>query len=326
MKKIILFLSLFCLSLLGFAQQDAQVTHNMFNKLAVNPGYAGSSNGICGNLLTRTQWVGLGGGPQTGILSVDGIVKKAHGGAGLTIVNDQIGQSVIDNKPSFVEKTFYIKGAYAYRQAVGPGILGVGLDLGFLQKSLEANWLTPTGGDGSEDGSIPDARVSSGSVDIGLGAYYQIPGKAYLGISSIHLQTSKLFDEKTNDSLVYKLVRNYYIMGGYEQEITEMLTVKPSVLVKTDFASTQIEVAGLVYYNNTYWAGLNYRTVDALSLMLGYQAKINDKMNYRIGYSYDLTTSQLRTKSSGSHELLLGFCYIPQSKFKVTKYKNVRFL
>jgi type IX secretion system PorP/SprF family membrane protein len=312
MKKIILFLSLFCLSLLGFAQQDAQVTHNMFNKLAVNPGYAGSSNGICGNLIARTQWAGFGGGPQTGILSVDGIVKKAHGGAGLTVVSDQLGN----------EKTFYVKGAYAYRQAIGPGILGVGLDLGFLQKSIVSQWLTPSGDQGQTDVSIPDAGVSDGTFDIGLGAYFQIPGKAYVGISSLHLQASELKATELN----YQMVRNYYIMGGYEQEITEMLTVKPSVLVKTDFASTQIDLAGLVYYNNTYWAGLNYRTVDALSLMLGYQAKINDKMNYRIGYSYDLTTSKIRTKSSGSHELLLGFCYIPQSKFKVTKYKNVRFL
>lgn len=312
MRKLVLFLGLFSLSLVAFAQQDAQVTHNMFNKLAVNPGYAGSSNGICGNLIARTQWVGFGAGPQTAILSVDGIVKKAHGGAGLTVVSDQLGN----------ESTFYVKGAYAYRQAIGPGILGVGLDLGFFQKSIKSTWTTPSGGNGSEDVSIPDAGVTDNTIDLGFGAYYQIPGKAYVGISALHLQASELKDTELN----YKMVRNYYIMGGYEQEINEMLTVKPSVLIKTDFASTQIDLAGLVYYNNTYWAGLNYRTVDAFSLMLGYQAKLNDKMNYKIGYSYDLTTSRIRTKSSGSHELLLGFCYIPQSKFKVTKYKNVRFL
>lgn len=313
MKKIIGFIGLFSFYLGAFAQQDAQVTHNMFNKLAVNPGYAGSSNGICGNLIARTQWVGFGAGPQTGILSVDGVVKKAHGGAGLTILSDQLGN----------EKTIYVKGAYAYRQAIGPGILGLGLDVGFFQKSIVSEWVTPDNGDkGQTDSSIPDVGVSSSSVDVGFGAYYQIPGKAYVGISALHLQASELKATELN----YQMVRNYYIMGGYEYEINEMLIAKPNVLIKTDFASTQIDLAGLVYYDNTYWAGINYRTVDAFSLMLGYQAKLNDKMNYKIGYSYDLTTSRIRTKSSGSHEIMLGFCYVPQSKFKVTKYKNVRFL
>ena len=39
-----------------FAQQDPQFSQNMFNKLFTNPGYTGSSEGICGTLLYRNQW------------------------------------------------------------------------------------------------------------------------------------------------------------------------------------------------------------------------------------------------------------------------------
>jgi hypothetical protein len=50
------------------------------------------------------------------------------------------------------------------------------------------------------------------------------------------------------------------------------------------------------------------------------------KGNYRIGYSYDLTISNIKQHSSGSHEIMLGFCYNITPPKKITRYKNPRFL
>ena len=72
MKKnilIILILSLF----FGVAksQQVPQFSQNMFNKLANNPGFAGSKQAICATAIHRSQWMGLEGAPTTLNLSVD---------------------------------------------------------------------------------------------------------------------------------------------------------------------------------------------------------------------------------------------------------------
>jgi hypothetical protein len=42
MKKILAVLAVSCLSTVGFAQQDPQFSQNMYNRLFVNPAYAGS--------------------------------------------------------------------------------------------------------------------------------------------------------------------------------------------------------------------------------------------------------------------------------------------
>ena len=55
-------------------------------------------------------------------------------------------------------------------------------------------------------------------------------------------------------------------------------------------------------YRERIWLGLGYRTGDALVGMLEYQ--VNPML--RVGYAYDMTTSKLRTHTSGCHEVILG--------------------
>jgi hypothetical protein len=92
MKKLaILFIFIFSATL-THAQQEAQVSHNMYNHLDVNPGYAGLSGSFCATLIARQQWVGFKdpqgnkGFPQTYLLSVDRPVKFLRGGIGMTII------------------------------------------------------------------------------------------------------------------------------------------------------------------------------------------------------------------------------------------------
>ncbi|MEX2380671.1 MAG: PorP/SprF family type IX secretion system membrane protein, partial [Vicingaceae bacterium] len=76
------------------AQQDPQFTQNMFNRLPVNAGFAGSNGSICGTLINREQWMGFEGNPKTTVFSADGgfkVRQQYQMGAGLTIIQDQIG-------------------------------------------------------------------------------------------------------------------------------------------------------------------------------------------------------------------------------------------
>ena len=89
MKKLIISTAFLFAGFVATAQQDAQFTQNMFNKLSVNPGYAGANGGICGTFLSRTQWTGFDGHPSTNLFSVDALLFSKHG-VGLTVFQDKL--------------------------------------------------------------------------------------------------------------------------------------------------------------------------------------------------------------------------------------------
>ena len=111
------------------AQQDPQFSQHMFTKLAFNPGFAGANGAYCGTLLYRNQWTGFGGEPKTMLFTADAAFDEIYGGAGLTVISEQIG----------FDKNLSVRAAYAYRMDLGAGKLGLGVDFGLMQKSIASS-------------------------------------------------------------------------------------------------------------------------------------------------------------------------------------------
>lgn len=300
-----------------FAQQEAQVSHNMFNMMDINPGYAGTRDAICATAILRQQWVGFTdpygnkGAPQTNLISIDAGIKPLRGGLGMTIISDKLG----------FEKNIGVKLGYSYHLFIGPGRLGIGAQVGFLNKEIDFSKFHPI--DATDPLLTSQAKETTMITDISFGAYYQIPQKLYFGLSSSQLLQSSGTLASSNATLDLK--RHYYIAGGYTYPLPMNPTFEllPSVLIKTDGASTQFDINALLKYNNQFWGGVSYRQTDAIVALVGATFK-----DINIGYAYDITTSAIgqNKRSSGSHEIMLGYCFkieierIPQS------YRNVRFL
>src|SRR5688572_20027584 len=166
MKKTLTTLALSVLGLISFAQQDYQISMNMFGRLPVNPGYAGTNQALCATLIGRHQWMGFPGAPKSYMLAADMFHSKINGGAGLTLVSDKLG---FDN-------SFMAKLSYSFHLPLGPGLIGLGVDAGLFQKSLGGDWIAihPV----ASDHAIP-ATAKSSTFDVGFGAYYTIPNKLY---------------------------------------------------------------------------------------------------------------------------------------------------
>src|SRR5690606_37316609 len=92
-KTAVLIVSLVS-AILVQAQQNIQFTQYIFNSMSVNPAYAGYKEEWFLQLGLRSQWTGLDGAPQTGLLSVDGLLDprghKRHG-IGLQVTADALG-------------------------------------------------------------------------------------------------------------------------------------------------------------------------------------------------------------------------------------------
>jgi type IX secretion system PorP/SprF family membrane protein len=321
MKKNITFLFFFFVAVAAFSQQEVQVSHNMFNNLGINPGYAGMNDAICATAIVRQQWVGFEdpdgnhGAPQTYLLSIDGKVNPLHGGLGVNIMQDQLG----------FEKNLNVKICYSYHLAAGPGTLGIGAQVGFMNKKIDFSKFEPI--------DLDDPLLQSGSVegnmatDFAFGLYYQIPSKLYFGLSSSQLSQADI--TYPSGLATPTLARHYYITAGYYYPLPSnpSLEIQPSLLIKSDLASTQFDINALLKYNNTFWGGLSWRAQDAVVILLGYQKNFS-LGTLKAGYAYDFTTSALGAdgRSSGSHEIMIGYCFKIVKEFKPESHKTTRFL
>ena len=328
MKKIFttLTVAFAALTSVTFAQQDPQFTQFMHSKLIYNPGYAGTSDAICANVLYRQQWVNFPGAPKTGLLSFDMPIGSLPIGIGLNVMNDQIG----------FDKTLFARLALSYKRPLGAGNLGIGIDGGILQKQFNGTWITPDGTN-KVDNAIPNYTSGTGtlsatnpnlnklSYDVGFGAYYGIANKMYVGISSSHLAAQDL---KAGGDVKFALARHYYIVGGYTFNFgaNNIHGIQPNVKVKSDGASTQLDVNLTYLYNNAFTVGCSYRMQDAIAPMVGYKFPTGSLKGLKVGYSYDLTLSKIKGYSAGTHEVMLGYCYNLKKDKKVTSYQNARFL
>ena len=288
------------------AQQEPQITHNMFNQLTVNPGYAGSNGSICASIIARNQWMGFVGSPRTGLLNVEAPVSFLSGGIGVTIITDELG----------LMSTMYTKLSYAYRRTLKAGELGVGLSAGFTNTQLDGSRFEPF--DKNGDPTIPLNDISGGAPTFGFGIHFKNPGY-YFGLSSTQLSESTAGLTKDLD---YDLKRHYYVTAGVTTRITADLELKPSVFFKFNpAADPQIDLTALLWYNNQFWAGVGYRTIDIDAIPVYVGVMWN---NLKLGYSYDIALNGLRGYNSGTHEIYVGYCFRLNEKVTAQRYRNVR--
>lgn len=304
------FLQVICL-LIGsqlptLAQQDAQFSQYMFNKLSFNPAYAGMRKAVCFNTLYRNQWLGFPGSPKNVLVSGD-VSLNAFGGVGLVLLSDQLG----------LDKTSIAKLSYSFHIPLGIGTLGLGAEAGTIQKSFGNNWVY----NDENDPNIPLNTVTDRIWDMGIGVYYEVERQLYFGISSSHIPQSNFLTTKTS---FYNSKRHYFLTAGFSfNAFNPNIEIKPSMLAKTDAASTQIDFNTIVMWRRNVWVGASYRLTDAFVLMGGFQQEIGASL-LKIGYSYDITTSALKHYSSGAHEVMVSVCTPLRENPRITTWQSVR--
>lgn len=302
-----------------FGQQEPQFSQYMFNHLGINPGVIGTNEAICAFGLYRQQWLGFEDtegndvAPETYTINLDAPIRFLRGGLGLSITSDKLG----------FEGNTIVKFGYAYHLKVGNGIMGLGAMVSFNDKSVDFSKLKPV----DDDPILTQlGKESDMLVDASVGVFYRVPELFYVGISSTQVLQSrgKALGKVEGAEFKMQLRRHYYLTGGYEFTFpgNPAFTVTPSMLFKTDGASFQVDATALLNYKDRFWGGVSYRLQDAIVVMLGVSYK-----NIRIGYSYDITTSSLGgSYSSGSHEVMAGYCFKLEVEKLRQSYKNTRFL
>lgn len=308
MKQIILtsFICLFAFA--GYAQQDAQYTQFIFNKLALNPAYAGSKEVASVSVLYRNQWIGLEGAPKTQTINFHAPFLKKKLGLGLSIVHDKIGLS----------NNWTINTMYSYRIPIKENTLSFGIQAGVRHMGM--NWgestTTQIG-----DGSLPMDRESILMPNVGFGAYFSAK-KYYVGFSIPHLIDNTYNFEGTDvspDATSFAAqTRHYMLMGGAIFNISDNVKFKPAMLFKyVPNAPLDIDFNASFLFANRIWAGATYRLGDSFDLLAQYEIT----RQLKAGIAYDFTLTELRQYNAGSFEIMLEYNFF----FEQEKLKNPRF-
>lgn len=307
---------------LSMAQMDPQYSSNMFNLLATNPAAAGRSGQMQAFGLTRQQWVGFRNNPQTSVFNFDANLKlfKQESGVGLSIIDDNLG----------LFNNLSINFIYSYRKRIWNGVLGAGINTGFINLTWSGEIYIPE--DAKESDYISLIESSSTSLnqeftdtkfDFGLGAFFD-HDKFYAGVSLSRISRPELELSSRDKSIYFFFNRVFYATMGYNHQLIDnpKYELKPSVYFKTDGIIVQTDINCNVWYNKMYYGGLSYRLQEGFVVLAG----INLKNGLNIGYAFDLTTSRMKYGTYGSQEVYVSYKFDIDMNKQRSKHKSVRFL
>jgi type IX secretion system PorP/SprF family membrane protein len=284
------------------------------NSYLLNPAITGHDGYSTFNLTARQQWLGFNGAPaarsisgETRLLRRSYIIRsrsinsrnlkpstKGRVGLGGFIYNDRNGA---------VERTG-LQLSYAFHIFIKETQFSFGLSAGVFQFKIDPEDLTfadaLNGGGTTSDPVALSFKKVTYVPDANLGFYVSDP-RFYAGISVNQLFQSYLrIGNRQLDE--FKMIRHYYLLGGYRFELNNNFKIVPNLLIKaTEKKAFQLDAGVKIRYKDDYWAGVVFRTNGTLILLAGVRVK-----QLHIGYAFDYMLSSIQKHTYGSHEIVLA--------------------
>lgn len=291
LMKLIIFLWL-GIPLIGYCQQDPVYTQYLNNMLTIQPAYAGMSGYLNVTGISRAQWIGFAGAPNTNTLTIQGPLRRYNVGLGISIVNDRWGP--IRQNGIYVD--------YAYRvKLTSDQYLSFGIQGGF---NLYQAYLS--------DLAIVDPNDPVFAYDVnlkflpnfGVGMLWH-SDRFFLGASVPKILRNQI-QSQSNES-IYREVIHFYAMGGYVFFINDAFKLKPTILYRwAERTPSYYDFSGMLIIYDKVWVGATYRLKNSYGMT--FQFSVNNQLKF--GYSYDLTTFHPTQVNSGTHEFMISYDFI----------------
>lgn len=300
MKKNLFFLAFLLVGAQLSAQQDHHYTQFMYNKLLINPAYAGAREVPSLTAIYRNQWIGFKGAPKSILASLNSPLFSKRQGVGLTVSNQTIG----------LQRDFFASLAYSYDVISSNKMsLRVGLSGSLRARGFDLSDAQPQPGQGPfSDPSIGPDRVNDFFGNVGAGLYATYDQRVYVGFSVPRIYTNVIGYNPTGNTPA-KEVRHFYAMAGAVVPLSEDIDLMPALLLKyVENAPFDADINLNLNVRQKFTAGISYRlggdgpgeSVDLLAL---WQAS----PQFAIGASYDFTLSNIKDYTAGSIEVLVQY-------------------
>jgi type IX secretion system PorP/SprF family membrane protein len=295
--------------------QDPQFSQYYAAPLYLNPAFTGTTQSHRFIANYRNQWPNIARGFVTTAVSYDVDLQQYNSGIGFLATLDQAGTAGM--------KSSQFNFLYSYKWNVSDKwVVSAGLNFGYAFRSIDMNKLVF--GDQllfDSDGTTPSddpALYNIGTVgyfdfNTGVLAYNEY---FWFGLSVSHLNTpnQSLLHEESFIPMKTSLHGGVRIpLDNSPQKKGHSAVLSPSFVYKQQGKFDQLDL-GMYFIYNPVMIGVWYRGIpvqqnvmdnlsrDAVVVILGFQFE-----KFEVGYSYDLTVSELGPDSGGSHELSLNY-------------------
>jgi type IX secretion system PorP/SprF family membrane protein len=302
-----------------WSQQDIQLSQSITNPYLFNPAAGGTMN--VGEIVvgTRSQWLGIEGGPRTQFASIQSQLKGKKRfildeltGAGKTFYSTPqrtlgskqiVGATFVKDQIGPFTKTSF-KGSFAVHLPISNKFnAGIGIGLGWSNFSLDESKVSLGTANDNAYLNYLGGKARQNFVDVTAGFV------AYNNRFFISLSSSQFLNNRTSFNSVQtesNYTRHYYLLGSYRFDLTPNYGIEPVLVVKqTNGAPFNWEIGTRLHYQRLGFVSIAYRHQSALAMGLG----INLKQHFRVIYAYDWNIAGTQQFGAGAHELQLGYIF-----------------
>lgn len=274
------------------AQQETMYTQYMSNVLSINPAYAGSNDMLSMTAVSRNQWVGIGGAPETQTFSIHSPVTKYHMGLGLSFMKDKIGP--INQTGLAFDYSYTVD--FDRRRYLAFGLKG-GVNF-YSAGYTDLELVDPN------DVVFQSDQIHRFLPNVGVGLYYYTE-RFYAGLSAPKLIENIINPhEGYSSEYVNREELHLFFMSGYVFDVNRILKFKPHFMVKyVQDAPISIDLSAQFLIYDRLWLGAMYRLGDSFGGLM--QVQITNQL--KVGYSYDLSINQIGVYSGGTHEIMVSY-------------------
>lgn len=314
---------LFMVGMHGANAQDVGFSQFYANPLYLNPAFAGSKVAPRISLTYRAQWPGLTSAFTTVSASYDQYIPDLHGGIGAMVLTDRQGDHGLLS-------TSFVSAMYSFRFQVSREIyINLALQASLVNGRLfwDQNYMRfgdqidPENGFVNQTSATAPENTSKIYPDFAAGAMVYAQAW-YAGFAAHHLsQPSQGFYSEDRVPMKFTFNAGGLINLAEEKRRQSSLGLGQPVISPNFIYQYQ---GGFHYFNYglyldwmPFLVGVWYRNgienSDAFIFMVGVQQNY-----FKVGYSYDVTVSELANSTAGSHELSLGILLpVPEQKKKI---------
>ncbi len=282
--------------------QDAEFSQFLNNPLHLNPAFAGVGIGPRFIANFRNEWPALGQAYTTYSISYDQDIDKLNGGIGFSALSDQQGNGLYSQLQftGFYSYQFNMNKNYAVKAGFSASYsqLRINFDNYIFTDMINPGTVTVTSSTGE---NIPLIQ-SKGNADFGAG-FLLYSKKLFFGLGVKHLTQPNISfynQEKSN------LPARFAVHFGYEFKKNKRSKsfFTPNILYVQQGRFKQLNLGAMTGLGALI-VGMNYRHTfsnpDALILIAGVKKGV-----FKLAYSYDITTSGLKGRSGGTHEISIA--------------------
>lgn len=297
----------------ALSQQVPMYSQYVMNGFLVNPSFAGRDGYTTVNLTVREQWVGIDGAPSTYAASFQTRLLKDSYISKSTSVRKKLvkptkggkvglGGYVFNDNNGIMHRTGG-QVAYAYHIETGrtngyPNDLAFGLALTVYNFNIKTDGLNYD----PDDPYLNNYDKSVFITDFNFGASFTT-SKYYVGFAMTNILRGSLIFADTSQNKRTEL-GNFFLTGGIKFPLNNDWTLQPSAFIKSSdmmLTSVQMDLTARMFYKEDYWAGVSYRTGDAIIALIGLKYD-----RFLFGYAYDFTLTDIRGQTLGTHEITMA--------------------